>query len=112
MSTSFRLHYPPSVNHYFRVTRNGAFLTKAGREYREAAAGATDVRFGSRRVQVQIELTMPDRRKRDIDNVLKCILDAIEKAQIIDNDCQVDRLIIQRLHVEPPGAADVVIEEM
>lgn len=113
LSAEFRLDYPPSVNSYWRTTRGGqTYLSKAGRQYREAAAAATDVRFGQRRVQVYIELTMPDRRRRDLDNTLKALLDAIEHAGIVDDDCQIDRLMVERIHVEPPGAADVVIEEI
>jgi crossover junction endodeoxyribonuclease RusA len=34
----------------------------------------------------------PDNRRRDLDNVLKAVLDAIEAAGIIEDDSQVRRL--------------------
>jgi len=37
-------------------------------------------------VSVEIVLTLPNRRKRDIDNMLKSLWDVLEKAGIIKND--------------------------
>jgi len=39
-----------------------------------------------REVSVSIVLTLPDRRKRDIDNMLKSLWDVMERAGILKND--------------------------
>ncbi len=38
------------------------------------------------KVSVDITLTLPNRRKRDIDNMLKSLWDVLEKAGVIKND--------------------------
>lgn len=109
---SFRLDYPPSVNHYWRSFRGMVVLSAAGKAYRGAAAEFSTPQPLTGRLAVSLELTMPDRRKRDLDNCCKAILDAIGHAGIWVDDCQIDRLLIQRVGVEPPGCVDVVIEEL
>jgi len=64
------------------------------------------------RLMVSIELTMPDKRKRDIDNHIKAILDALQHSGVFKDDEQIDLLRVRRLHVEPPGCCDVVITEL
>ena len=44
-----------------------------------------------------IELTPPNRRRFDIDNRLKGILDALELAEWISDDCHVDHIQVVRL---------------
>ncbi|MCS7083808.1 MAG: RusA family crossover junction endodeoxyribonuclease [Aquificaceae bacterium] len=51
-------------------------------------------------IAVEIELTLPDRRRRDIDNMLKSLWDIMERAGIIKGDhqiCQVyTRKVVQK----------------
>ena len=109
----FRLDYPPSVNTYWRSWRGRMVLSSKGRKYQLAAVGLTDIHFkASQRLSVSLELTMPDNRRRDVDNVTKAVLDAIGHAGIYDDDSQIDFLSIERLAVEPPGCVDVTIAVM
>lgn len=108
----FRLDYPPTVNHYWRVWNGRPILSAKGRAYRTAAEEFRPAIPLSSRLAVSLQLTMPDRRKRDIDNVAKAVLDAIGHAGLWNDDCQVDRLLIERVAVEPPGCVDVIIEEL
>jgi len=48
------------------------------------------------RLSVFIEAFPPDKRKRDLDNVLKSLLDALQHAGVYADDCQIDRLSIIR----------------
>lgn len=112
-SYTYRLPWPPSANTMWRRAGNFTYLTKKGHDFREAVA---EIVGGDRpeltgRLRLSIELIAPDRRKRDIDNHIKAICDAMEAAGVFLNDEQIDCLIVQRLHVEPPGAADVVVVE-
>lgn len=109
---TFRLDYPPSVNHYWRSFRGQVVLSAAGKQYRSAAAQYARTEPLTGRLSVSLELTMPDNRRRDIDNTAKAVLDAIGHAGIWVDDCQVDLLVIRRIGVEPPGCVDVVIEEV
>lgn len=62
------------------------------------------------RLAVHVALFPPDRRKRDVDNVLKSLLDACEHAGcFIDGDHQVDELHIIRQEIVPGGACTIAI---
>lgn len=61
------------------------------------------------RLAVHVALYPPDRRKRDIDNVLKSLLDACEHAGCYENDSQIDELHIIRRDVIKDGACTIVI---
>ena len=77
--------YPPSVNSYWRAVKGRVILSKRGREYRDAVYTAINSAFESDavddprpllgRLKVKITATMPDRRRRDIDNINKAALD-------------------------------------
>ena len=110
--TSFSMPYPPSTNRIWRRGRGRTYKTAAAREYETAAAGKTDVAFGDATVSVQIALTPPDRRRRDIDNPIKTILDAIVHAGILDDDSQVVSLRVDKKSAAPPGQVWVVIDEV
>ena len=48
------------------------------------------------RVEVLIDAYPPDRRKRDLDNLIKPLLDCMEDYGVFQNDEQVDILTIRR----------------
>lgn len=118
MTRTFRLPWPPSVNGYWRHNARGSYITKAGREFREEALIDIRRQLGDvppimGRVRVSVELTCPDRRKRDIDNHgAKAVLDALVHAGVIRDDEQVDDLRIMRLGIESPGCADITVTEI
>jgi crossover junction endodeoxyribonuclease RusA len=61
-------------------------------------------------LKVKVYLYPPDRRKRDIDNNMKSLLDAMEHAGVYENDSQIDDLHIIRCEVVKGGACKVVLE--
>ena len=61
------------------------------------------------RLAVHIALFPPDRRKRDVDNVLKSLLDACEHAGCYENDSQIDELHVIRQDIIKGGACTIVI---
>lgn len=108
------LPYPPSVNRYWRALGRGrVVISKEGREYRESVARAVGpVRRLGGRLQVWIRATMPDRRNRDLDNLLKATLDALQHAGAYEDDSQIDELRVLRGNVRKPGGLWVRIEEI
>lgn len=112
------LPWPPSLNHYWRHNQGRTHISAKGKAYRKdvsdlyAIQGA-DIRraggFGKQRLRVSIDVAEPDRRRRDIDNLLKSVLDALEAVDVFDDDCQVDELRIKRVGLEPGGALYVLI---
>lgn len=55
------------------------------------------------RLSVEIDAHPPDRRRRDLDNLQKPLLDALEYAGVYEDDSQIDRLVSRRCAVASPG---------
>ena len=99
---SIELPWPPSVNHYYRRTGGGrVFITAKGVDYRMNTSLACLEHKHTFDKDVRLSVTIyaypPDKRKRDLDNILKCLLDSLEKAQVFVDDSQIDELIIRRV---------------
>jgi len=113
-----RLPVPPSVNHYFQRNKNGSMrISEDGLRFRDEVMVRVIKRYGKPktihgRVFVEIQIAFKDYVRRDLDNVLKALLDGLEHAGIYQNDSQIDELIIVRLPVEKPGRCDVRILEI
>lgn len=94
------LPWPPTVNTYYRKFGDKVLISAKGREYRETVADLSRAnawpKFGVDRVRVEIEAWMPDRRRRDLDNILKSLLDSLTHAGVWDDDSQIDDLRIFR----------------
>lgn len=111
------LPWPPSVNAMWRTPTKGplagrTMLSEDGRKYRKAVADAMLIQrprpFGAQRVAVDIEARLPDRRRRDMDNLAKGPLDALTHAGLWDDDCQVDDLRVWRSSTPHAGGALIV----
>jgi len=61
------------------------------------------------RLAVRIECSPPDRRRRDLDNVPKGLLDALTHGQVILDDSQIDDLHIVRRPQVKDGCVVVTI---
>jgi crossover junction endodeoxyribonuclease RusA len=112
-SVMFRVPFPPTVNHYWRHWRGRMILSRSGRAYRKAIAARlarVDKLHG--RLRVTIRAVMPDRRRRDLDNLLKSLLDALEHVGVYDDDGSIDDLRIFRSGRHSTGYLDVRIEEL
>ena len=112
MITSLHLPYPPSVNHYWGTSGKQRFIGKKGKEFRQAVAEVClDLQLSTldTRLSVHVAIWPPDNRKRDVDNILKPLLDAMEHAGVYENDSQIDELHIIRHHTLKGGACSVVL---
>jgi len=110
----FHLPWPPSVNTYYRAIGGRNILSKNGREYPKKckiAIGFYPHEPLAGRLVVLIDLFPPDRRKRDIDNHVKAILDALTKCRIWKDDSQIDVLLVNRREVVKAGKAIVTVKE-
>lgn len=113
--------WPPTVNHAWRPRGRGKlYLSPHSREFRQVAVAVTLLSCHSKWSQVwqwpctepvELELyaTPPDRRRRDLDNLLKAVLDGLVHGGAITDDSLVSRLLIERLPPESPGSVTVLL---
>lgn len=112
---TYELPYPPSLNHYYRHIGPRVLISKGGRAYRKTVgqllffAGAKEM---AGLLAVQVDLHPPDRRRRDIDNTQKALLDALQNAGLYEDDSQIVDLHLRRLDVVPGGKAVLRIQEV
>jgi len=93
--------YPPALNRLYRVNKFGSlYLSREGKQYKDAVKEMLkDLSpFGdTANLSLRIKMFPPDRRKRDIDGILKISLDALESSGLIPNDSQIHHLeVIKR----------------
>ncbi|MFM9993618.1 MAG: RusA family crossover junction endodeoxyribonuclease [Burkholderiaceae bacterium] len=89
----FLLPWPPSVNTYWRTFNGRMIISARGREYRETVGDQMTlqrmVKHYSGLLRVEIEAFRPDKRRRDLDNLLKATLDGLAHAGVYDDDSQI-----------------------
>lgn len=113
-----QLPFPPSVNTYWRsVPGKGVLISAKGREYRTAAKAAIldQLRRYPRlasRLAVTLACNPPDRRRRDLDNMPKALLDALTHGGVIEDDSLIDDLHIVRGEPVPGGQVTVTIKQI
>lgn len=111
----FELPYPPSINHYWRRVGSRTLISREGRRFREevlAILAAMSIQPLSGRLVVSVEVYPPDNRRRDIDNVFKALLDAMQHGGAYDDDSQIVRLSIEKRKPVEGGKTIVRIEKL
>lgn len=124
---NFTIPFPPTTgNHQHGANGASRYMLPAMRTWRdqvqkkiaeERMAYGGQYRFENGRYRVDMVVAVPDARRRDLDNIAKVVLDAISDRKgdgltgvpgVIDNDCRVDVLYIQRIAgVKGVGHVDV-----
>lgn len=113
MTCELVLPWPPSINHYWRHARGRHYISNEGEAYRSGVKRRFQGdRFGEARVSVEIIAHPPDRRRRDLDNVLKALLDSLAHAGVYADDSQIDRLSVRRSEMVPGGMVVVCVESL
>ena len=118
----FSLPWPPSLNTYYRHISRGklagrTLLSERGRQYRIdslAAIYEQNVPTGlyQNRIGITIGACPLDNRKRDLDNLLKGVLDALTHARVIRDDSDIDDLRIVRGSKVPGGLLTIGLFEL
>lgn len=110
------LPYPPSANTYWRHISKGKLagrhlISEKGRAYREAVIESVLLQGARKKLEgllkVEIAVYVPDRRRRDTDNLLKSLFDSMTHAGVWIDDSQVDDHRIYRVR---NGNGELVIE--
>jgi len=110
------LPWPPSVNRMYRSISKGplagrVLISEEGRQFRKAVDSVVRqarARQGwQMRLRVEIAAFPPDRRARDLDNLLKSILDSLQHSGVFESDSQIDDIRIWRGERVPGGEITV-----
>lgn len=112
----FTLPFPPSINSYYRVFNNRILLSAEGRKYKKAVQNYVMLLglkpFEDAKLKIELILQPRDKRKIDIDNRIKSVLDALQDAGLFNDDFQIDELTIRRGSPVEGGRLFVKIEEV
>ena len=96
---SLILPLPPSINVYWGFSGHKRFLTLQAREFKVQVAHIVSqqpIRFGNKRLDVNIVFHFKDKRRTDLDNYCKSLFDALTQANLMDDDSQIDSFSVIR----------------
>ena len=100
-SIACELPWPPSANTYWRRHQNRYFISTRGQSFRKDVAILTrDYRNHfdcDYKLDISIQAFPPDKRKRDLDNLLKALLDSLQHANVYSDDSQIESIFIERM---------------
>lgn len=107
----FTFPFPPSLNHCWGVVGKRRFLSANYKAFlNDVALVVAGTRLADPTVDgyyVTLRVAPPDRRKRDLDNVVKPVFDALTRCCVWSDDCYVNRLLVER--AEPVKNGQVIV---
>lgn len=108
---TIELPWPPSINCYWRRNGSRYFISKEGQNYRELVIYSCfqyrNIFNNEDRLALEIDAYPPDKRRRDLDNILKSLGDSLQHAGVYQDDNQIDKIIIAR---RTPSFGKVVVK--
>ena len=120
------LPYCPSVNHYKTIGR--LVKTKSGKMYQQRRNSKETVGYyyevysiwhrrgvsglGGATISMEVDVYPPDKKKRDLSNILKVLEDSLQHAGVYDDDRQIARLLVTRCDTMAGGQIIVRIQEI
>lgn len=110
---SVTLPYPPTINHYWKTFQREAgqpieyALTPKGKRFRRLVQQYIMLaRTQARSEGVELPIPgpvcvsafvyPPDLRKRDLDNILKPLLDSLQHSGVVKDDADISTLLVKR----------------
>lgn len=111
------LPFPTTANNVHSVARGRKVLSARGRRYKQTVATAVLVAGLPKappgaRLKVTLDVYPPDRRKRDIANCEKAVVDSCVAAGVLEDDCLIDELLIRRREVFKGGKVVITFEAL
>lgn len=114
MALQMDLPWPPSINHYIRRTKFGKpYVSAEGKAYNEHVGllmRMARVKPIEGPVAFKVRLHPPNHRRRDLDNCLKVLIDAVANGGAMADDFQIKHIEATMLEVVKDGSASVTIE--
>lgn len=107
---------PPSVNVYYRRAGHHIHISLKGQQYKKMVADTVSQhypqKFNDMRLKVHIDYYPATKRKTDLDNRFKALLDSLTDAGVWLDDEQIDELSIKRMPVYKGGKVIVTVENL
>ena len=94
------LPWPPSVNHYYRRVGHRTLISREGRKYRSEVCAILrnlHLRPLDGELAMIVDAHPPDKRRRDLDNILKSLLDTLQHGGAYHDDSQIKKLGVELL---------------
>jgi crossover junction endodeoxyribonuclease RusA len=110
----FDLPWPPSLNGYWRRVGNRTLISAAGRSYREHVVlliRMAKLTPFTGPIRYEAVYHQPDKRRRDLDNLIKVILDSLQHAGLYADDSQVHQIDIRFGCQVDGGRVNVLIRD-
>ena len=114
----FKIDVPVSANQRLIRARNSKALINSKRYRNWFYLAVLQLKTQRRletlkgRIAVSITVHFADKRKRDLDNLLKGFFDACTHAKVFEDDSQIDSLSIERAQAEKPASLIAKIWEI
>ena len=95
---------PPSLNSMYRKFRNRVVLSQQAKDFKQLIADSVSDNFTglSGKLHLQVTFMFADNRKRDIDNYLKVLLDAMKGILFQDDDQIFSMQVTKHIGCESP----------
>lgn len=113
--------WPPSVNAIWRKVGKRTLLSASGRKFYDTMDNLIRIERScwhlptepiNGDIRVEIKFTPPTLARRDADNFVKGIFDAMTKAKVWHDDSQVQRFTVEMSRWKTPGGlVEIWIEE-
>ena len=92
---------PPKANRVIRTGKGKAFLpSRISKAIEDAIFILSSLRKETikKPVEIYVRFILPDRRRRDLDNMMKTLGDCLEKARIIEDDNLIVKETIEKAY--------------
>lgn len=106
------LPYPPSANRYYRHVGYRTLISREGRRYRQSVCALVrplGIPCLGGPLELAIDVYPPDRRRRDLDNTEKSLIDSLQHAGLYQDDSQIDKITITRRKPTPGGRVIITL---
>jgi crossover junction endodeoxyribonuclease RusA len=116
---NFTLPVPPSINGYYGHIAKGnrviKYIKKEGKEYRKfvihwCIRNKMQLR-ANLPLQMDIKYYFKDKRKRDLDNPLKSLLDALTHAEVYEDDDLIQKMTIEKFYDKENPRVEITISQ-
>lgn len=114
---TYTLPWPPSLNNMYPTVRGRRVLSAEGKRFKASVVAhvlsqGRPAKPLAGRLRLEVLVYPPDRRRRDLSNLVKAVEDALTAAGVWEDDSQVDVLQVARMFVSPKGAITVTVESL